>query len=1010
MHFFWGDYIFDFSIQRTLSFTFAINKNGDNLYFPLSILSLRFNVKALKKLFSRQFYRSIPFWLIFTLGLYSALGFLLLPKLIHDTINEQVTQNLGWQTEVQSIAVNPFLLTLTIEKLAISEKQQSTISFSRFHADFELRSIFEGAFTFKNIELIDPSFNLTINKEGSTNIQRAIALHAQPEVQSQTDSAIKIPKLLFDNISVQNGSLTANDHSQGKLITFNLNPITFQLNSFSTYVKQGGEYKLHISIGEHQSLDWSGNISVAPISSQGSFDIKGIRAQRFWAYINKIAPYQLRNSNVDVQASYTVSYIDNNFQLQLSDAFLALNDIQIAQKQASQNFAAINQIKIGPTEFDLQKHSVEIDKIAIDKISLDLLRNKKGQLPLLLALDPFLNKTEITDSKDKDSNPAFAWSINEITVNNSQVNITDKAVKGGASIKIHQINASLSSLNQSLANKQAFSLDYQIDASNKNSISGDLTAIPFKLDSHIKLSKIPLSLIQPYLSEIANVKIKKGDLSLQGQSKLTMKAGEELIGDFKGSVNIANFDSSDTIIKRRLLGWKDLSVTPIKVNLSPLSIDIKEIKLTNPYSRLIITEDRNINFNQLMIQSSSAKKVPSTAPSPKVDINKVLIKNGKAYFADRSLRPQFGTSIQNINGVIKGLSSSNLESADVAIKGTVEEYGKLSVKGKINPLSGDLSTDINVNFDKIELTTLTPYSGRYAGYIIEKGKLSLSLNYKIAKGMLDGKNRLILDQFELGDAVDSEESVDLPIKLALALFKDSKGVIDISLPTKGDMNSPDFEIRGLIFKALLNVMTKAISSPFSLLANLAGGDEQSLNSVAFELGSASLTPQQKESLNTLAKLLKQRPQLILDIRVNVDSDQERKVLKKKLLTTKLAFENKNQTQQIQAMEDLFTELQGKKSLDKIKKELAIAQSQTQETDQVLIDKQYHKTLFDRLITLQPISSLDLTELAQQRISAIKHELIIINKVDNQQVFALQPSLKGASTGNTINTIFTLTSK
>ena len=967
-------------------------------------------MKTLKKLFSRQFYRSIPFWLIFTLGFYSALGFLLLPKLINDTINEQVTKNLGWKTEIQKIAVNPFLLTLTIEKLAITEKQKNTISFSRFHADFELRSIFEGAFTFKNIELIDPSFNLSIDKEGSTNIQRALALHPQPETQTKADSAFEIPKLLFDNIQVQNGSLIANDLSQGELITLKLNPISFQLNSFSTYVKKGGDYQLHISIGDTQSLDWSGHISVAPISSQGSFNIKGIRAHRFWAYINKIAPYQLLNSNVDVQANYSVSYLNDNFQLQLNDAFLTLNNIQVAQKQVTQPFTTIKQIKIGPTEFDLQKQKVAIKKIAIDSINIDLLRDKKGQLPLLLALDPFLSKTEDSEATKTNSNKSpFLWSIDAITLNNSQVNITDDAVKGSASINIHKINASLFSLNQSLANKQAFSLDYQINTSDKNSISGELTATPFKLDSQIKLSKIPLSLIQPYLSEIANVKIKKGNLSLQGQSKLTMKAGKELSGDFKGSVNIADFDSSDTIINRRLLGWKHLSITPIKLNLSPLSVDINEVTLTKPYSRLIVTEDRNINFNQLMIKTSGKKK-PSTTPLPTINISKVIIKNGSAYFSDRSLRPQFGTSIQNINGVIKGLSSNNLESADVAIKGTVEEYGKLSVNGKINPLSGDLSTDINVNFDKIELTTLTPYSGRYAGYIIEKGKLSLSLNYKIAKGMLNGKNRLILDQFELGDAVDSEESVDLPIKLALALFKDSKGVIDISLPTKGDMNSPDFEIRGLIFKALLNVMTKAISSPFSLLANLVGGNEESLNSVAFELGSASLTSQQKENLNTLATLLKQRPQLILDIRVNVDSKQESEELKKKLLTAKLSIENKNQAQKIQAMEDLLTELQGNKSLDKIKKELAITQSQTQETDQVLIDKQYHKTLFDRLINLQPISSLDLTELAQQRISAIKHELIIINKVNNQQIFALQPSLKGVATENTINTIFTLKSK
>jgi len=971
-------------------------------------------VNTLQKLFSRQCYRSIPFWFIFTLGLYSALGFLLLPKLIHNTINDQVNQHLGWQTEIQSVTVNPFQLTLSIEKLALLDGQSNTLSFSRFHADFELRSLFEGAFTFKNIELLEPSFSLAIDKDGSTNIQRALALHAQPktkkEVQRQTDSPLEIPKLLFDNIIVQNGSFTVNDRSQGELITHQLNPISFQLNSFSTYVQQGGEYQLHISIGKHQSLDWSGHISVAPIASQGTFDIKGIRAHQFWAYIDKLAPYQLLNSNVDVQADYTVSYIDNNFQLQLNNAFVTLNELQVAEKQVSQPFTTINQIKVGPTEFDLQKQSLNIEKITIDSFNLDLLRDKNAQLPLLLALEPYLQKAET--SEPSSNTPEFLWSIDKVIVDNSQINITDNAVKGGASLKVHKIKAELSSTNQSLANKQAFSLVYQLDASNKNSISGELIAIPFKIDSHIKLSKIPLTLIQPYLAEIANVRIKKGSLSLQGQSKFSLNNNQAVTGGFKGSVSIVDFDSSDTVIKRRLLGWKNLSITPIDVNLSPLSVDIQEVTLIEPYSRVIITEDRNINLNQLMINRADTTS-SSKSLSPKIDISNVVINNGSAYFADLSLRPQFGSSIQNMNGFIKGLSSNNLESADVSIKGTVEDYGKVSVDGKINPLSGDLYTDINVNFDKIELTTLTPYAGRYAGYVIDKGKLSLALNYKIAKGMLDGHNRLILDQFELGDAVDSEESLDLPIKLALALFKDSNGIIDISLPTKGDMNAPDFEISGLIFKALLNVMTKAVTSPFSMLASLVDGDEQSLNSVAFELGSSNLNQQQKENLSTLAKLLNERPQLILEMRVNVDSEQESYVLKMKALTTQLEFQNKDTTQQIQAMEVLFTKLQGKESLDSLKKQLLDAQTKQHESetefDQVLFGKKYHQSLFDQLVKRQPLASLDLTELAQKRISVIKHELIKINSVDNQQVFAQHPSLTGVAEDSSINTIFSLTS-
>jgi len=982
-------------------------------------------VNTFKTLFSRQFYRSILFWFISLLTLYTVVGFLLLPKLLSDTIRDQVDLHLGWQTEIEKIEINPFLLTLTINNLALTEnKTGSPLSFSRFHADFELRSIIEAAYTFKNVELIDPSFSVLIDSDGTTNIQQALLANqttSDKEEQVETSDAppAAMPKLLFDNISVVNGSLIAMDYSQGELINHKVNPITFQLRDFSTYVEKGGEYHLHLALDNKQSLQWNGNISVSPISSSGSLNIKGIRLHRFWPYIKTYSPYELRHSEVDLAANYALSFSDNQFQLTLNQAFVTFNDLQIADPSDRDHFVDIKRIKVGPTEFNLLEQSVTINNIEVDAIELALIRDKNGELELIRPLNDFnkVSKANTIKSAPPAQQPSspFLWSINNIKINNSTVQVTDKSLADEASIKLHEINASLSALNQSLANKQPFSLTYKIESSQQNNFSGELIAQPFSIDSGIKLAQIPINIIQQYLSDVANVNIKSGNLSLDGNTKLALHKSQGLTGIFTGQIDVADFNSEDTMIKRRLLGWESLSIAPIKVNLSPLTIDITEIALNKPYSRLIITEDRKVNFSQLMVDNSSKNKPESknetvTSPSPSIEIAKISFKDGDAYFADLSLIPQFGTSIQQLNGAIKGLSSSKKQPADVHINGTVEEYGKVTVQGKINPLADQLYTDMSVKFDKIELTTLTPYSGRYAGYVIDKGKLTLDLNYKISQGILDGKNRLILDQFELGDSVESKESVDLPIKLALALFKDSNGVIDISLPTKGDMNSPDFEIGGLVMKALLNIMTKAIASPFSLLANLAGGDEQALNSVSFELGSAVLNNQQKSNLKALASLLKERPQLILEIRVHVDSKQETYQLQRQALAQQLDLDNKDNQQGIKEMEVLFNKVKGPKAVSELQAQLSIAQDEQQKVDEEQFQQHYQQALFDQLVLLQPIETLQLSELAQQRISVIKNELITVNTVNNQQVFALNPSLTGSAEGSIISTIFSLNSK
>ncbi|PKF63805.1 hypothetical protein CW745_02910 [Psychromonas sp. psych-6C06] len=969
-----------------------------------------------KKLFSKYYYRSPIFWLLSLLSLYSAFGFLILPKLIHNGINEQIQIQLGWKTEIAEVKINPFLLTMTINELQIIENATPVFNFSRFHADIELRSLVEGAYTFKNIELIKPNINLSIAPNGMSNIQQAYLnqqLSEPPLVVSEEQSAPSIPKLLFDQINVEAGSIRINDFSQGEKIVHQLNPISFNIRTFSTYIEQGGDYQLNILLDNDQSLYWKGNLSLAPISSTGSFQIKGIRAHRLWAYLAKVSPYDVRNSEVDFSSNYSVSYTDSQLQLILNEAYVSLKNTNIADPQKTDEFVNIKQINIGPSYFDLAKQSVAIKQVELDTVDLDLTILENGELQLLQPLNT-LTKQDEQIKKTNTENSNFLWSIDNIKLNNSIIHINDRSVANNANIRVRNINAELSQLNQSLANSQPFSLSFTLDESLTNEISGDITLQPLALQSDIKLSQIPVKIAQPYLEPFANIAINKGLFSLLGKTQLTNSETHGMNGSFQGDITVDDFDSQDTIKGRRLLGWEQIDISPLQVSFSPLRVDIDKILLKKPYSRFIINEDRSINFSQLTKNNSKNKSItsptPKSAESTVININEIRINEGSTYFADLSLTPEFATSIQHLDGTIKGLSSHNDAPAEIDIKGSVDEYGMASINGEIKPLVDPLYTNINVNFDKVELTTLTPYSGRYAGYVIDKGKLSLALNYKIADGFLDGSNRLILDQFELGETVQSEESLDLPIKLALALFKDSDGIIDISLPTKGDMNSPDFEIGGLVMKALLNVMTKAVSSPFTLLANLADGDETSLNSVSFALGSSELSAEQKQNLATLASLLIKRPQLILEMRINVDSEKEAVKLKQMALQSQLQLINKDIWQQQEALEKFFIEQQGEQEFNDFKLAQLTVKESEPEVDQDELMQQYQQALFNHLVSIQPFSNLQLTELAQQRISSIKNELIKVNKVQNKQVFALHPTLDALAEKQTIDSIFTLTSK
>lgn len=983
--------------------------------------------KHVQKLISREFYRSPLFWGLSLIATYTLAGFFLLPKIIHNTLVDQVEQQLGWQTEVEKVEFNPYAFTLTIHNLKIADQQaQEQLSFERYHMNFELRSIIKGAFTFADIELSSPKIKLEIDKNGITNFQHAqqlqqakMAPQPEDEVEDNTESAI--PKLLFDNIDVLAGTINIIDHSPVQTVEHQLAPITFNLKNLFTYGAEEGNYHLNIALGNEQTLSWNGTIGVAPFRSNGSLKVDGIRMHRLWDYISDQVPYTLKHALVGFSGGYEVNMAGESTQLNIHQGMIDIDDIKLANKQQEQNFADIQAITIGPFDFDLAEKKLQADTVKIDAVSLKLERDKQGLLNILAPFAASETETVATDDTETAvSDSPFQWAISDFILTNSRVDFLDKQPTKNAQLAVNKIDFNIQGLSQDLSQNLPFALSYYVEQSGENRVNGQVSPVPLNLQARLAVDNLALPALQPYISDLAKVNLKQGKLSAGGELNLSNDKNGQIQGDFQGAFNINEFNTRDQALKKRLLGWQALAIDPIKINFNPLSIAISEIALTQPYVRFIVTEDRSTNFAQLVVnkdqdtEKTSDSKENEEKPLP-ITIDKVTVKDGGAYFADLSLQPQFGTGIQNMNGEIKGLSSDNLARADVNITGNIEEYGKMLVKGKINPLSDDLYTDIDADFDKIELSSLTPYSGRYAGYTIDKGKLSLHLNYKIANNLLDSSNHLILDQFELGSPVDSDESLNLPLKLALALFKDKNGIIDITLPVKGDMNDPDFAIGGLIMQAFVNIITKAVASPFSMLANLVEGDADELNSVAFALGSATLTEDQITQLNTLAEVLNKRPNLILEIRAMVDKELDGLALKQQKLETLLTesgADDVEQEKRISIIEQLLILYNGQVELAKLQSdmqaELSAIKDDTKENSEQLITDKYEQSLEQTLLAKQPLPSLELTSLAKQRISVIKAQLIKQGNVANKQVYALRSSLKGKAQGNTITTIFTLT--
>jgi hypothetical protein len=427
-----------------------------------------------------------------------------------------------------------------------------------------------------------------------------------------------------------------------------------------------------------------------------------------------------------------------------------------------------------------------------------------------------------------------------------------------------------------------------------------------------------------------------------------------------------------------------------------MKLHIKEVRAEQPFTRVIIAPDKTINLEQVIAKESQPVTVKPALSRPEntlpIQIDRTIVSNGAMLFADLTLAPQFATGIQALNGDIRGISTAGNSYAQVSLQGQVDQYGKATIKGAFNPFSPDKNTNMSVKFNNLELTTLTPYSSKFAGYRIDKGKLSLDLTYKVTNRQLVASNKIVLNQLTLGERVDSPEAKNLPIRLAIALLTDSQGVIDLDIPISGSLDDPQFRVAPIVWQAIVNVVTKVATAPFRFIASLVGGGDD-MDSMAFGVGDARLSSDVISKLTTIADALTKRPSLRLELRGTFDDLADAQAIKSTKFNRLLSERMQKNGQEVPTLESMYVETKGAESL-KQQRALNLKPVKNPEAKEKLVldAESYRLALREQLLETQEVTAGDLRQLALERAKALRGQLVEKLHIEDARVFILEPEM------------------
>ncbi len=779
--------------------------------------------------------------------------------------------------------------------------------------------LLDQSFDLHSLEIYQPQLFVKRDQEGRLNLLNLLPENSPPAAEpaaEEKSQPAKLPLVTLTQLVLADGAVHLQDDYPSGGFKETVQGINLRLDNLSTYPEQLTELNFKLQTARELNFSLAGQFGLNPLSGDLALLLNGFQLKPHYPYFSDLLTQPLEG-NLNLASNI-------QFGPEIS---LRLDQMQLGLQQLNVPFSkedrfTLKDLSIAGGSFDLEQQLMKIGSITLKEGSLIASRAADGKLsPLALLREKQQESAAAEKSapttvelpwqkKAAQIDPsAFKLQLEGLALEKFALQFSDASLPKKPRLKIDQFNASLKNLAYPESKQSPFSLSVRIGRGQIDS-SGHLTHSPLRLQSQTKINAFPLTIINDFRPENLRTELNEGKLS--SDLAVTLQQGQEAFtGSFSGRLNISEFHVSDPLSDGELLSWGQLGLDGIKGEIAPFKLAIKEVSLSDYLAKILITETGEINLASITAKSEAKEEtegIEQTDSSAAVDsasgstetletsepldiqVDAVTLQGGTVSFTDHNLSSIFTTTMYKLGGQVTGLSAEEEMQADVDLQGQLENHSPLTITGKLNPLSKNLYADLLISFKDIDLAPLTPYSGTYLGYKINKGKLYLDLNYHIENRKVRAQNRVMIDQFTLGDTVKSDKATSLPLSLAIALLKDSSGEINLDLPVSGDLDDPDFGIASTIFTILKNLLVKAATSPFALLGAMFGGDE-GFTSIDFAAGSDQLSNEQQQPLAKLAEMLADRPALTLEISAFADRDKDPEAYQK-LQLQKLLLEAK----------------------------------------------------------------------------------------------------------------------
>ncbi|MFI5180749.1 MAG: DUF748 domain-containing protein [Thermoanaerobaculia bacterium] len=907
-------------------------------------------------------------------------------------------------TFAQPLKGSPALLvsgSSVLRKVAVSYGGRPILAWDRFEAVIDSVDVFGRKALIRSMKAAAPEVWVRRESMGEHNIAKALAAPATPAARGGKKAAALAPPFLVEigEIGIESGKVHYDDFAFHPPFQTVFGELTASLKGFSTAPGKSASIEASTNSDKGELLRNTGTVSMEPFVLAGSFSIDGVPLKRYSTFLDEFVPVVIEDGLLDLKTQYRFS-TGKDANTVLTGFSAAVKSPRLRKKSEKEPFFKAASLSLSETSIDLAKHEVVLGSLESATGLLAVVREKDGRADLMSLMPQ-----PPPDAPPPPPSPEWSVTLKKLALSGYTVKIDDRGFDRPARYSLTKTDLQLENLSTARDSKGMLTVRAGLDGKGLATAKGPVGFKPIFAELKLDVKGVDLVPLQAYALPNLKLDLARGSARAAGTLSLQEDAGGKASVVYSGDALVSGFFAVDQVTKFDFLKWETLSASGMKAGYNPIFFEARQVTASGVECDITIEADGSVNIRKIVGKPEAPEEeegVAAPAPEPgavlPVRIDELTLQGGQIGLADYFIKPNYSATLGNLGGRVTGLSSVDGTVAALDLRGNLANHSPLQISGSVNPLAAASFADIKASFRDIDLAAFTPYSGKYAGYEIASGNLTVEVAYKLQNRKLQASNRFLVTGFDFGQKVESKDATKLPVRLAVSLLKDKDGVIDLDLPIEGSLDDPKFRIGKIIWQILGNLIAKAATAPFALLGKLLGGKGEEYSSVDFADGVARLDDTARKKLDSLAKALENRPALKLQATGCFSGDSDLEGLRRDRLARKV---------------------KAQKLVDLVKKGAAPAG-----VDEVVVEpaeypeylkRAYKKEKFPKprtalgfakdlpapemeklMLANEAVGDADLRTLALARASAVKDYLTGPGKVDGARVFVLEPADKPAA--------------